>query len=178
MPSIHQRNEQLSRPAWRRPVQSAFQCVWVLWAAILLPTLAQAQQVTTEMIGPLSGVLTITFPNGPCFGQQDTIAFTGDIHLVATVNAVQGTLDYHFNLLGVKGAGTLVPRYIGTGATDLLDQNFPETVAVPVPFSANLFPTGPCRAGFSADGALPIVVTISCNPDFTPNSVSAVVGQT
>jgi hypothetical protein len=38
-----------------------------------LAAAAFAQQVTTEMIGPLSGNLTITLPNNPCFGQQDTI---------------------------------------------------------------------------------------------------------
>ena len=130
------------------------------------------------MIGPLTGSLTISFPSGPCFGQQDNIAFTANIHVVATVDTGQGTVDYHFNLLGAKGTATLVPKYIGTGAIDLLDQNFPGTVPVPIPFGANLFPNGPCYAGFPADGALPIVVTISFNPDFTLNSVSAVVGQT
>ena len=145
---------------------------------MLMPILAQAQQVTTEMIGPLTGSLTINFPNNPCFGQQDTVTFTGNIHVVSTVDTAQGTVEYHINFLGVKGAGTVVAKYVANGATDLLDQNFPGTVSVPVPFSANLFPNGPCRAGFPSTGALPVVVTVSFGTDFTLNSVSAVVGQT
>ena len=178
MRNIKLRDEKTSQATFHRSFRGRLQLVCVLLVAILLPTLGQAQQVTTEMIGPLTGSLTINFPSGPCFGQQDTVTFTGNIHVVASVDATQGTVDYHFNLLGVKGTGTLVPKYIGTGATDLLDQNFPGTIAVPIPFGANLFPNGPCRAGFPADGVLPIVVTISFNPDFTLNSVSAVVGQT
>ena len=147
-------------------------------AALLVPILAQAQQITTEMIGWLSGTLTINFPSGPCFGQQDTINFTGNIHVVTIVDKAQGTVDYHINLLGVKGTGMVVAKYVANGATDLLDQNFPGTVSVPVLFSANFFPTGPCRAGFPSTGALPVVVTVSFGTDFTLNSVSAVIGQT
>lgn len=87
-------------------------------------------------------------------------------------------MDYHINLLGVKGTGTQGRKYIGTGAIDLLDQNFPGSQPQPSPIRANLYPSGPCRDGFPSIGALPIVVTISFNPDFTLNRVSAVVGQT
>lgn len=67
------------------------------------------QQVTTQMIGPLSGNLTITLPVGPpqcpASGQQDTITFTGSVHVSATVDSTQNTVDYHINLLSVKGTG-------------------------------------------------------------------------
>ena len=159
-----------------RQVISALVCA--LLGSMLLPILAQAQHVTTEMIGPLSGTLTINFPNGPCFGPQDTINFTGNIHVVAIVDTAQGTVDYHINLVGVKGRGTVVAKYVANGATDLLDQNFPGSQPQPSPIRANLYPTGPCRAGFPADGALPIVLTVSFGTDFTLNSVSAVIGQT
>jgi len=89
-----------------------------------------AQQVTTEMIGPLSGSLTIAIPVGPpqcpASGQQDTITFTGNVHVSATYDPSQNTVDYHVNLLSVKGTGTLVAKYIASGATDLLDQGFPD----------------------------------------------------
>ena len=141
---------------------------------------ASGQQVTTEMIGSFSGNLTVNnFPSGPCFGQSDNIAFTGSIHVVATVDTAANTVDYHINLLGVKGSGTLVARYVANGATDLLDQGFPGTgISVPIPFSANLFPNGPCRAGYPSSGALPVVVTVSFGTDFTLSSVSARVGTT
>jgi hypothetical protein len=148
-----------------------------------LCTSATAQQVTTEMIGPLSGSLTIAIPVGPpqcpASGQQDTITFTGNVHVSATYDPTQNTVDYHINLLSVKGTGTLVAKYIGSGATELLDQGFPgSSINVPISFSANLFPTGPCRSGFPSAGALPIVVTVSFGTDFTLSTLSAVVGQT
>jgi hypothetical protein len=143
-----------------------------------LSTSALAQHVTTEMIAPLSGNLSITFPNNPCFGQQDTITFSGSVHVSATVDTAQNTVDYHINLLSVKGAGAVVAKYVGNGAIDLLDQNYPGTQPVPSPIKANLFPSGPCRAGFPSTDGLPVVVTITFGTDFTLSSVSAVVGQT
>src|SRR5579871_2916854 len=53
-----------------------------------------AQQVITEMIGTLNGNLNIAFPNNPCNGQHDTITFTGEVHVVATVDSAQNTVDY------------------------------------------------------------------------------------
>jgi len=139
---------------------------------------ALAQQVTTEMIGPLSGSFTVNYPNGPCAG-QDTVTFSGSVHVSATVDTTQNTVDYHINLLSVKGTGTLASQYIANGATDLLDQGFPGAdIRVPIQISANLFPSGPCRTGFPSTGALPIVVTISLGTDFTLNTVSASVGTT
>jgi len=144
-----------------------------------LCTSAAAQQVTTEMIGPLSGNLTINFPTGPCDGEHDTITFNGEVHVVATVDSLQNTVDYHINLASVKGTGTVVDKYVGNGSTDLLNQGFPgANINVPISISANLYPSGPCRAGFPANGGLPLVVTVSFNPDFTLNTVSATVGQT
>jgi hypothetical protein len=148
-----------------------------LFCALCIP--AFGQQVTTEMIGPLTGTLDITFPNSPCDGQQDTITFNGEVHVVATVDSSQNMVDYHFNLASVKGTGTMVSKYVGNGAVDLLDQGFPGAdINVTISISANLFPNGPCRAGFPAAGALPIVVTLSFNPDLTLNAVSATVGET
>jgi hypothetical protein len=178
MPSVNAKSRAngLSLAGLLRQVTSALVCA--LLGLMLLPILAQAQQVTTEMIGPLSGTLTINFPSGACFGQQDTINFTGNVHVVAIVDAAQGTVDYHINLLGVKGTGNVVAKYVANGATDLLDQNFPGTQPQPSPIKANLYPTGPCRAGFPSTGALPIVLTVTFGSDFTLNSVSAVIGQT
>lgn len=144
---------------------------------------ATAQQVTTEMIGPLSGSLTIAYPVGPpncpASGQQDTVTFTGNVHVVASVDTAANTVDYHINLLSVKGTGTLVSKYVANGATDLLDQGFPgSSISVPIQLSGNVFPSGPCRSGFPSTGALPVVVTISFGTDFTLNTLSAAVGQT
>jgi hypothetical protein len=145
-----------------------------------LCTAARAQQVTTEMIGSFSGNLTANnFPTGPCFGQTDNITFTGSVHVVANVDTTANTVDYHFNLLSVKGAGTVVTKYIGTGATDLLDQGFPgANITIPIQINANLYPNGPCRAGYPSAGTLPIVVTVSFGTDFTLNGVSAAVCHT
>lgn len=91
MRNINLRNENASPAGLHLPVRSVFQLACVLLAAVLAPTLAQARQVTTEMIAPLTGSLTISYPNGPCFGQRDTITFTGAIHVVATVDTSRGT---------------------------------------------------------------------------------------
>lgn len=73
----------------------------------------------------------------------------------------------------------MVAQYIGSGATDLLGQGYPgANIAVSIAFNANLFPSGPCRAGFPSTGALPIVVTVSFGTDFTLSTVSATEGQT
>jgi hypothetical protein len=74
---------------------------------------AFAQQVTTEIFGPCTG--------------QDTITFTGSVHVSTTVDTTQNTVDYHINLLSVKRTGTLVSKYVASGATDLLDQGFPRS---------------------------------------------------
>lgn len=75
----------------------------MLFLLCALCTSAAAQQVTTEMIGPLSGSLTIAYPIGPpscpASGQQDTITLTGNVHVVATVDTTANTVDYHVNLL-------------------------------------------------------------------------------
>lgn len=145
---------------------------------------ATAQQVTTEMIGPLSGSLTIGFPVGPpscpASGQQDAITFTGNVHVVASVDTTANTVDYHINLLSVKGTGTLVSKYVANGATDLLDQGFPgSSITIPIQINATLFPSGPCRAAFPVGPPqFPVVVTISFGTDFTLNTLSAAVGQT
>ena len=147
---------------------------------------AFAQQdtiVTTEMIGPLSGSFTITYPNGPicpASGQQDTVAFTGSVHVGASVDLTTNTVDYHINLLSVKGTGTLVSKYVANGATDLLDQGFPGvSITVPIQISANVFPNNPCRAAFpSGPPSFSVVVTVSFGTDFTLNTLSASVGTT
>jgi len=154
--------------------------MWMI--GVLAPSLF-AQQVTTEMIGPLSGNFTVTFPSGPPYcpaaGQQDAVTFTGNVHVLTSYDPTQNTVDYHINLLSVKGTGTLVSKYIGSGATDLLDQGFPgSNITVSIAISANLFPNNPCNQGFPSTGALPIVVSISFGADFTLNTVSAQVGQT
>lgn len=145
-----------------------------------LCTSVAAQQVTTEMIGSFSGNLTVNnFPNGPCFGQTDNVTFTGSVHVVANVDTTANTVDYHINLLSVKGTGTVASKYVASGATDLLDQGFAgANITIPIQINANLFPSGPCRVGFPSAGALPVVVTVSFGTDFTLNSVSAAVGQT
>ena len=151
-----------------------------------LSAAAFAQQdtiVTTEMIGSLSGTLTVAFPQGPpscpAAGQQDTVTFAGSVHVGASVDLTTNTVDYHINLLSVKGTGTLVSKYVANGATDLLDQGFPgSNISVPIQINANLYPNGPCRSGFPSTGAVPVVVTISFGTDSTLNTVSASVGTT
>jgi hypothetical protein len=142
---------------------------------------AFAQQdtiVTTEMIGSLTGSLIVTYPSGPCAG-QDNVTLTGSVHVGASVDLTTNTVDYHINLLSVKGTGTLVSKYIANGATDLLDQGYPgSNISVPIQINANVFPNGACRAGFPSTGALPAVVTVSFGADFTLNTVSASVGTT
>ena len=88
------------------------------------PVFAQDTIVTTEMIGSLSGSFTVTYPSSPicpASGQQDTVAFTGSVHVGASVDLTTNSVDYHINLLSVKGTGTLVSKYIANGATDLPD---------------------------------------------------------
>jgi hypothetical protein len=112
--------------------------IMILFLCGVLVTSLFAQQVTTEMIGLLSGSFTMTYPTSPicpASGQQDTITFTGNMHVSATVDTTQNTVDYHINLLSVKGTGTLVSKYIASGATDLLDQGFPgASITVPPDF--------------------------------------------
>lgn len=162
-------------------MKSRFLLVAVMLCLVgALCTSAAAQQVTTEMIGSFSGNLTVNnFPNGPCFGQTDNVTFTGSVHVVANVDTTANTVDYHINLLSVKGTGTVASKYVASGATDLLDQGFAgANITIPIQINANLFPSGPCRLGFPSAGALPVVVTVSFGTDFTLNSVSAAVGQT
>jgi len=148
---------------------------------VLVPSLF-AQQVTTEMIGPLSGSFTLTYPQNPicpASGQQDTITVSGNVHVSATVDTTQNTVDYHINFLSVKGTGTIVSKYVASGATDLLDQGFPgANISVPIQISANLFPNNPCRAAFPQNPVFPVVVTVSFGSDFTLNTVTASVGTT
>lgn len=135
-----------------------------------------AQQVTTEMIGSFSGSLTVNFPPSPCSVQTDNVAFTGSINVVATVDPAANTVDYHVNLLGVKGIGALAGKYVGNGATDWLDQTFP---GANITFLSRSAPTysPPTRAGFPSTGALPVVITVNFGTDFTLNAVSASVGK-
>ena len=95
------------------------------------------------MIGPLSGSFTITFPQNPicpASGQKDIVTLTGNVDVSATYDPTQSTVDYHVNLLSVKSTGTLVSKYIASGATDLLDQGFPgPNISVPVQITGNLF---------------------------------------
>lgn len=148
---------------------------------VLVPSLF-AQQVTTEMIGPFSGSFTLIYlqnPVCPASGQHDTITFSGSVHVSVTVDTTQNTVDYHINFLSVKGTGTIVSKYVASGATDLLDQGFPgANIAVPIQISGNLFPNGPCRAAFPQNQVFPVVVTVSFGTDFTLNTVSASIGTT
>jgi hypothetical protein len=141
---------------------------------------AFAQQdtiVTTEMIGSLTGSLIVTYPSGPCAG-QDNGTSTGSVHVGASVDLTTNTVDYHITLLSVKGTGTLVSKYIANGATDLLDQGYPgSNISVPIQINANVFPSGPCRAAFPQSPVFPVVVTVSFGTDFTLNTVSASVSQ-
>ena len=167
------------------------------------PSTPGSRDITSETVGPLGGTVTIIFPKGapafpsgppavpngppavpsgppacPVAGQQDTITFTGSVHVEAMVDPARDTVEYHFNLFNVKGAGPVIAHYIGSGAVNLRDQRFPGAdTSVPIAFAANLIPTGPCRAGFPSAGALPIVVTVSFAADFTLNSVSASVSN-
>jgi hypothetical protein len=148
--------------------------------SLLLSTAAFGQQltsqtITSEMIGPFSGGLSINYtPPDPCSPQSDNVGFTGNVHVVAIVNTTANTVDYHVNLLSVKGAGTL-GRYVGTSATSFLDQPL-STGPVSLSFAGKLTPPDPCREGFVAEEGLPVTVTVSFAPDSTVSTVSASVG--
>ena len=151
------------------------------------PSTPGPREITSETVGPLGGSLSIVVPVGPpavpngppqcpAAGQQDTITFTSSVHVEATVDPARNTVEYHFNLLNVKGTGTAIANYIGSGAGNLRDRRFPGAdTSAPIAFAANLIPTGPCAAGFPSAGALPVVVTVSFAADFTLSSVSASV---
>jgi len=120
----------------------------------------------------------VNFPSGPCAG-QDNVTLTGSVHVGASVDLTTNTVDYHINLLSVKGNGMLASKYVANGATDLTDQGYPgSNISVPIQINTNLFPNGPCRSGFPSTGALPVVVTIGFGTDSTLNTVSASVGTT
>jgi hypothetical protein len=143
-----------ANPGFKEGFVAAFEKLLIMilvLCGVLGPSLF-AQQVTTEMIGPFSVSFTLTYPKNPvcpASGQQDTITFTGNVHVSATVDTTQNTVDYHINFLSVKGTGTLVSKYVASGATDLLDQGFPgANITVPIQISGNLFPSNPRRAAY------------------------------
>jgi hypothetical protein len=133
-----------------------------------------AQQVTSESNGPVSGVLTVSFPEGPTgpICARDIVNFTGKIHVVTMVDMTDGTVDAYLNIASVKGEGNN-GRYVGDGATSLLGQPWPNGPVIV--FQADLHPPSPCQAGFSSQGALPLVVNIEFSADGTVSGVSAAV---
>lgn len=151
--------------------------VLIVAALIVFSAAGFAQHVTAEVIGPLTGNLALTYiPGDPCSPASDTITFTGNVHLVGTVDTSQNTVDYHLNLMGVKGTGNNL-NILANGSTDLLDQVASPNPS-PIKLTANLFPDGPCRRGFASDGALPLTIAITFNSDWTLNTVSAKAGNT
>lgn len=71
------------------------------------------------------------------------------MHVLATVDPTQNTVDYHINLLSVKGRGTVVAAYIGYGSSNLLNHGFPgSNITAPVAIDANLGPLSGRAPGF------------------------------
>ena len=135
----------------------------------------QDTTVTSEAIGPLSGSVLVGFPFAPptCVF-PDTVNFTGNVHIVAQVDTVANTVDVHINLMTVKGTGQN-GKYIGNGAPSIL--SLPGGISSgPINFAADLHPPGPCRAGFTSQGALPITVRLTFAADNTLATVSAFAG--
>jgi hypothetical protein len=151
----------------------------MLTVVAVFTLVAHAQTVRTEIIGPLNGGLTITLPIDPCRG-TDSITFVGNVHVNAAVDLTARTVDYHINLLSVKGTGTLA-KYVGNGSVSLLNQTFvpPDPIVPPDPvrlrFAANLIPEGVCRQSFNGTGALPVNVDVTFNTDGTLNTASSTV---
>jgi hypothetical protein len=132
------------------------------------------QQVTSESTGPVSGILTVSFPEGPTgpMCARDVVSFTGIIHVVTMVDMVAGTVDAFLNFPSVKGEGNN-GQYVVNGEAVLLGLPWPNG---PVIVSqADLHPPGPCQAGFNSQGALPLVVSIGFSADGTVSRVSAAV---
>ncbi len=159
----------------------------VLLLAIATPTWAQSK-ITSSLIGPFSGSFTVDYsqhPGDPCSPQTDNVTFTGNVHVEATVDTEQNTVDFHINLLSVKGTGTIVPpspitppnpiKYAVSGAFDLLDETASPTPP-PIKVMANLYPGDPCRQGFNSQGAVPVTITLSFDPSWNLNAVSASTG--
>ncbi len=151
--------------------------VWIIPVSAQAPT---DPLITSEAIGPLSGNLSFAHPISadPCSGQVDNVAFTGNVHVVAVVDTTHSTVDYHVNLLNVKGAGSL-GRYIGNGAASQFDLPFvppvPVTPPVPIRARARFQPPVPIHCA-AASAVLPIDIAVTFDADDTLASVSAAVG--
>ncbi len=135
---------------------------------------ASGQQITTQEIGPFTGMFTLNFPPSPC-SPSDTVNFSGSINVVAQVDTIQNTADIHIALQDVKGTGNL-GTYVANGATDLLSQPF--SSAMKVSFGANLFPPSPCRSGFTSLGALPVNANLTFDQNYVLTGVTTGVGCT
>jgi hypothetical protein len=148
-------------------------CACLLCAGIVaLAPAAAAQtspppQVTSELIGTLTGTLQI--PGNPVF-PGDTVAFTGNVHVVAIWDTATGTVDYHINLMNVKGIGTL-GKYVGVGTASVPNQ----IPGNPVRIFADVVPPGALHTVYDGKGGLPITVTATFDESWNLSSVNAVV---
>ena len=95
---------------------------------------------------------------GPCMPDGDTVAITGNLHIVTMVR--QGLLtEVHLNLAGVMGTGKTGTVYIGTGS-----QKF-SNLALPISSGDRVFAFNPTFTLEHTDGCasdqLPAIVTLA-----------------
>ena len=88
---------------------------------------------TTNLFLPLSGLFS--WPGDPILPSGENVLLTGDVHVVARVEAVVGgqfLTDVYLNTAGVTGAGqTTGGMYIGTGSSKFVNVAYPPTPVIP-----------------------------------------------
>ena len=134
---------------------------------------------TTNLFLPLSGLFF--YPPFPIVPSGENVLLTGDVHVVARVEAVVGgkfLTDVYLNMAGVTGTGqTTGGMYIGTGSNKFVNVAFPgDPVIPPDPIHANFYVEAARRGGsvqlpltfdlrFGTDGTLLASSTVSVTSD-------------
>ena len=134
---------------------------------------------TTSLFLPLSGLFF--FSPTPIVPSGENGLLTGDVHVVARVEAVVGgqfLTDVYLNTAGVTGAGqTTGGMYIGTGSSKFVNVAYPPVPIIPPdPIHANFYLEAARRGGsvqlpltfdlrFGTDGTLLASSTVSVTSD-------------
>src|SRR5215469_11587307 len=133
----------------------------------------------TNLFLPLSGLFS--WPPDPILPSGENVLLTGDVHVVARVEAVVGAqflTDIYLNMAGVTGTGqTTGGMYIGTGSNKYVNIDYPPTTVIPPdPIHANFSLEAARRSGsvqlpltfdlrFGTDGTLLPSSTVSVTSD-------------
>jgi hypothetical protein len=79
--------------------------------------------ITTSLLLPVQ-INSLVLPQSPCLPNGDTVAISGEVHVVSLLipgnPVIPGNpikLSVHFNMAGVDGTGASGNTYIGTGAS-------------------------------------------------------------